>query len=118
MDCSKGPLRDRDGFASLVQELSKVFRPRGLLLSAAVSPSKAVIDRAYNVHKIAHDLDWISVMSYDYHGHWDKQTGHVAPMYQHPDDQYEQFNTVSRHHMSYKPCVRQSNISYVHRTSA
>ena len=32
--------------------------------------------------------------SYDYHGHWDKATGHVSPMYEHPDDTYNYFNTV------------------------
>ncbi|XP_046689009.1 LOW QUALITY PROTEIN: probable chitinase 10 [Homalodisca vitripennis] len=25
-------------------------------------------------------------MAYDYHGQWDKRTGHVAPMYAHPED--------------------------------
>ena len=27
-------------------------------------------------------LDYVSIMTYDYHGQWDKKTGHVAPMYQ------------------------------------
>ena len=40
-------------------------------------------------------LDWINVMTYDYHGQWDKQTGHVAPMYQHEEDENIFFNTVS-----------------------
>lgn len=31
-------------------------------------------------------------MTYDYHGQWDKRTGHVAPMYYHPDDEYYYFN--------------------------
>merc|ERR1712073_222797 len=35
----------------------------------------------------------IAVMTYDYHGHWDKKTGHVAPMYAHPEDDYDYFNT-------------------------
>lgn len=39
-------------------------------------------------------LDWISVMAYDYHGQWDKRTGHVAPMYAHPDDFDATFNAV------------------------
>ena len=34
-------------------------------------------------------------MTYDYHGQWDKKTGHVAPMYQHPEDEIPEFNTVS-----------------------
>ena len=44
---------------------------------------------------IARDLDWIAVMTYDYHGHWDKKTGHVAPMYDYPEAEFNYFNTVS-----------------------
>ena len=51
-------------------------------------------------------------MTYDYHGQWDKKTGqfniwticdlvnkksylgHVAPMYEHPDDDFYFFNAV------------------------
>ena len=31
-------------------------------------------------------------MTYDYHGQWDKKTGHVAPIYPHPDDFDQTFN--------------------------
>ena len=53
------------------------------------------MDVAYDVPSIAADLDWIAVMSYDYHGHWDKKTGHVSPFYEHPEDDNKFFNTVS-----------------------
>lgn len=49
----------------------------------------------YDVPSLSRDLDWISVMTYDYHGQWDKITGHVAPMYPHPDDIDVTFNAVS-----------------------
>ncbi|KAL1138266.1 hypothetical protein AAG570_009955, partial [Ranatra chinensis] len=45
VDCNKGPDSDKEGFARLVEELSAEFKPRGWLLSAAVSPSKVVIDQ-------------------------------------------------------------------------
>ena len=38
-------------------------------------------------------MDWISVMTYDFHGQWDKKTGHVAPMYEHEEDDNVFFNT-------------------------
>ena len=95
-----------------VSELRAEFAPRGLLLSAAVSPrcraltpnlvninnncSKKIIDVGYSVARLARDLDWVAVMTYDYHGHWDKKTGHVAPFYGHPEDDFYYFNTVSR----------------------
>ena len=46
----------------------------GLLLSAAVSPSKGVIEEAYDVEVMDEFLDYVSVMAYDYHGHWDNRT--------------------------------------------
>ncbi|KAF9410960.1 hypothetical protein HW555_010092 [Spodoptera exigua] len=92
VDCSKGPDSDKEAFADLVLELSAVFKPKGLLLSAAVSPNKKVIDAGYDVPVLARHLDWIAVMTYDYHGQWDKRTGHVAPLYYHPEDGTTYFN--------------------------
>lgn len=94
VDCNKGPVTDKPAFAELVRELHQVFEPRGWLLSAAVSPSKRVIDDGYDVKTLSKYLSWIAVMAYDYHGQWDKITGHVAPMYEHPEDIDATFNTV------------------------
>ena len=93
MDCKKGPASDKEGFAALVRELRAEFNPRGWLLTAAVSPSKNVIDEAYDVPSISRDLDWIGVMSYDYLGHFDKTTDHSAPLYFHSETEDAQFNT-------------------------
>ncbi|EFA10488.1 chitinase 10 isoform X1 [Tribolium castaneum] len=92
VDCNKGPDSDKEAFAAFVRELSAAFKPKNLLLSAAVSPSKAVIDAGYDVPALSQYLDWIAVMTYDFHGHWDKQTGHVAPLYYYPGDVYDYFN--------------------------
>lgn len=92
VDCNKGPASDKKAFASLVHELRIAFQPKGLLLSSAVSPSKTVINEGYDVPALSRDLDWIAVMCYDYHGQWDKQTGHVAPLYAHEDDVDVTFN--------------------------
>ncbi|KAB0794995.1 hypothetical protein PPYR_11834 [Photinus pyralis] len=92
VDCNKGPQSDKQGFAALVTELSFAFKQKGLLLSAAVSPSKTVIDAGYDVPILSQYLDWIALMTYDYHGHWDKQTGHVAPLDYYPGDAYDYFN--------------------------
>lgn len=92
VECDKGSPEEKEGFASLVRELALEFRPRGWLLSSAVSPSKMVIDKGYDVPTLAEYFDWIAVMTYDFHGHWDKQTGHVAPLYHYPGDTYDYFN--------------------------
>jgi chitinase len=95
VDCKQGPKSDKDGFSALVKELSAALKPKGLLLSAAVSPSFKVIDEGYDVPVLNEYLDHINVMTYDYYGHWDKQTGHVAPLYHHPDAATLEFNAVS-----------------------
>ena len=91
-ECKEERYKDQAAFAAWVRELKEEFKPRGLLLSAAVSPSKKIIEVGYDVPSIARDLDWINVMTYDYHGHWDKKTGHVAPFSEHPDDDFYYFN--------------------------
>lgn len=92
VDCKKGFADEKEGFSNLVKELSTAFKPRGWLLSAAVSPSQKVIEHGYDVPTLSKYFDWIAVMAYDFHGQWDKQTGHVAPMYEHPDDFDKTFN--------------------------
>lgn len=54
-----------------------------------------VIDAGYDVPSLSQHFDWIAIMTYDFHGHWDKQTGHVAPLYYYPGDVYDYFNAVS-----------------------
>lgn len=39
-ECNKGFSDEKQGFTDLVRELSMVFKPKNLLLSSAVSPSK------------------------------------------------------------------------------
>lgn len=92
MDCSKGPASDKPSFAAFVREIKEAFRPHGLLLSSAVSPSKMVIDEGYDVPTLTKYMDWIAVMTYDYHGQWDKKTGHVAPLYFHEEDDVYYYN--------------------------
>jgi chitinase len=86
---------DKANFAAWVKELSEALKPEGLLLTAAVSPSARVIGEAYDIPVLSQYLDHISVMSYDYHGQWDKVTGHIAPLKEHPDDLDKTFNLVS-----------------------
>nr|CAI5856018.1 unnamed protein product [Callosobruchus analis] len=93
VDCKKGPASDKSAFAALVKELKQAFRPKGYLLSSAVSPSKTVIDAGYDVPALAENLDWVAVMTYDFHGQWDKKTGHVAPLFYHPEDDVAFFNS-------------------------
>ena len=95
VECDMGPAVDKQGFAHLLRDLHIAFKPEKLILSAAVSPSNKVIDQAYDIPAIDKYVDYVSVMTYDYHGQWDEMTGHVSPMYKHHSDNNVFFNTVN-----------------------
>uniref|UniRef100_A0A4W6EA68 GH18 domain-containing protein n=1 Tax=Lates calcarifer TaxID=8187 RepID=A0A4W6EA68_LATCA len=82
------PQEDRERFTLLVTEMSKAFeddardnRMTQLLLSASVAAFRPNIDKAYEVNKISPHFDFINVMTYDFHGHWEGATGHNSPLY-------------------------------------
>ncbi|XP_051849000.1 oviduct-specific glycoprotein-like isoform X3 [Antechinus flavipes] len=82
------PSRDRALFTELIQELTVTFYEeanntgqRRLLLTAAVSGNRDIIKVAYQVVSIARLLDYISVLTYDFHGSWESVTGHNSPLY-------------------------------------
>jgi chitinase len=63
-----------------------VFRPHQLLLTAAIGAATPTIDVAYDIPRMYKYLDYIHVMCYDYHGKWDRKTGHNAPLYPRPNE--------------------------------
>ncbi|XP_067863651.1 acidic mammalian chitinase-like [Heptranchias perlo] len=82
------PPEDKQRFTVLVRELLEAFQKEGkatgrerLLITAAVSASKETIDAGYEIAKIGQLFDFISVMTYDFHGSWDPVTGHNSPLY-------------------------------------
>ncbi|XP_051736245.1 acidic mammalian chitinase-like isoform X2 [Ctenopharyngodon idella] len=82
------PPEDKQRFTLLCKELLEAYtaegaatgRPR-LMLTAAVAAGKGNIDAAYEIAEIAKYLDFINVMTYDFHGSWDTVTGHNSPLY-------------------------------------
>ncbi|XP_067387545.1 acidic mammalian chitinase-like [Emydura macquarii macquarii] len=95
------PPEDKHRFTVLIQEMLEAFnaeaastqRPR-LLVSAAVSAGKGTIDAGYEIAQIGGLLDFINVMTYDFHGGWDPVTGHNSPLYEGSADygDYKYFN--------------------------
>ncbi|BET02278.1 chitinase [Nesidiocoris tenuis] len=79
---------DRASYVNLLRELRTAFegeaktsgQPR-LLLTAAVPASFEAIAAGYDVPEIAKYLDFINVMTYDFHGQWERQVGHNSPLY-------------------------------------
>ncbi|XP_038235698.1 chitotriosidase-1-like isoform X1 [Dermochelys coriacea] len=82
------PPEDKQRFTALVQEMAEEFKEEAkrtgkerLLLTAAVAAGKENMDEAYEVKNISKALDFINLMTYDFHGSWEKITGHVSPLY-------------------------------------
>ncbi|XP_072305199.1 acidic mammalian chitinase-like [Eucyclogobius newberryi] len=83
------PPEDKQRFTLLCKELHAAYeveaastrRPR-LLLSAAVPAGKAIIDAGYEIAEIPKYLDFINVMTHDFHGSWESVTGHNSPLYE------------------------------------
>jgi chitinase len=79
---------DKAAFVGLVKELRLAFegehksakKPK-LLLTAAVPASFEAIAAGYDVPELAKYLDYINVMTYDFHGQWEKVVGHNAPLF-------------------------------------
>uniref|UniRef100_A0AAR2JY28 GH18 domain-containing protein n=1 Tax=Pygocentrus nattereri TaxID=42514 RepID=A0AAR2JY28_PYGNA len=96
------PAKDKQRYTVLCKELLEAYeaeakatgQPR-LLLTAAVAAGKGNIDNGYEIAEIAKYLDFISVMTYDFHGAWDSFTGHNSPLYRSSHDRGEliYFNT-------------------------
>lgn len=79
---------DRAAYVSLLRELRMAFEGEGkssgqprLLLTAAVPASFEAIAAGYDVPEIAKYLDFINVMTYDFHGQWERTVGHNSPLF-------------------------------------
>ncbi|XP_069998754.1 uncharacterized protein [Penaeus vannamei] len=80
---------DKENFVLLVKELKEEFSKHGWSLTAAVAADKGIIGVAYNIPELSQHLDFLHIASYDYHGKWDGQTGHNAPLYPRDDESPE-----------------------------
>lgn len=83
------PKTDKEDFIALLREMKEALDPEGYLLTAATSPGKTTIDTAYIIPELNKLLDWMNVMTYDYHGGWEDTLGHNAPLYKRPDEKDE-----------------------------
>ncbi|XP_067381966.1 acidic mammalian chitinase-like [Channa argus] len=80
---------DKQRFTSLCKELNQAFvneatqtKKDRLLVTASVSAEKKIIDAGYEVAQIATYLDFINVLTFDFHDSWESVTAHHSPLYQ------------------------------------
>jgi len=75
-----GRIEDKENFVTLLKELrQELTKDKLLTVAVGAAPSTAKI--GYNIPEISKYVDYIHLMCYDYHGSWDQQTGHNAPLH-------------------------------------
>ncbi|XP_012942741.1 chitotriosidase-1-like [Aplysia californica] len=57
-----------------------------LLLTIATASGTYYINQSYEPEKIINYLDFMLLMTYNYHGQWEKKTGHHSGLWSHPND--------------------------------
>lgn len=81
-----GRPEDRANFTALLRELRAHFREeaqksgRPELKLTIAAPAGFLFYQNLELDQIHEPLDWINLMTYDYHGDWDKKTGANAPL--------------------------------------
>jgi len=85
---------DKENFSVLCKMMSELLHEHGLLFTAALSPGANTIENAYDIPEISKHLDYLNVMTYDYHGWWENNshpyTGHNAPLYGREEEEGEE----------------------------
>ncbi len=82
---------DKQNYTLMLQELRSQLtalttvtsRPYALSIAAPAGPGNY---QNIELAKVGQTLDWINLMTYDFHGGWDSATGHNAPLYPNPAD--------------------------------
>nr|CAD7599878.1 unnamed protein product [Timema genevievae] len=95
-----GKPRDRDNYAMLVQELREEFdretaktgRSR-LLLTMAVPAGIEYIDKGFDVPKLNRYLDFMNILSYDYHSAFEPSVNHHSPLFPLEEDSEYNFDS-------------------------
>eukprot|EP00106_Octopus_bimaculoides_P006095 XP_014773537.1 PREDICTED: acidic mammalian chitinase-like [Octopus bimaculoides] len=70
-----------------------------LLLTLATASGSYYINKSYEPHKIINYVDYMLLMTYNYHGQWEKVTGHHSGMWRHhkdPPGEKSELNTVKK----------------------
>uniref|UniRef100_A0A671UYP1 chitinase n=1 Tax=Sparus aurata TaxID=8175 RepID=A0A671UYP1_SPAAU len=88
---ANGQPEDKQRFTLLTKELKDAFEAEAtdrerLIVTASVSAERAIINASYEVAQVAMHLDFINVLTFDFHGPWENVTGHHSPLYRGSED--------------------------------
>ncbi len=71
---------DRANFLSMIQALRDSLNSSGKQLSLSIAVG-GWLGSGYDINHLYPLLDWVGVMTYDYHGSWTSNSGPISPLY-------------------------------------
>ncbi|MCL4144236.1 UNVERIFIED_CONTAM: hypothetical protein GTU68_021201 [Idotea baltica] len=82
-----GSPSDKENFVLLIQEMKEEFNKYGWILSAAVGMRKEIVESAYDIPALSESLDFLNLLTFDFHDYRENETGHHSQFYAMPDDE-------------------------------
>uniref|UniRef100_A0A0N5AT43 Chitin-binding type-2 domain-containing protein n=1 Tax=Syphacia muris TaxID=451379 RepID=A0A0N5AT43_9BILA len=85
---------DKTNYSLFIKEMRKAVEEEAfqtnripLLITAAVSAGESTIKNAYDIPEISQYFDFVLLMSYDFHGAWEPETGMNSPLFGRSSDE-------------------------------
>lgn len=79
---------DKSAYVQLLSELRTAIDASDRPLSLSILLPAVPHEDGYDAHAINTYLDWVNLMTFDYHGDWSPYAGHNAPLVTTPGNQY------------------------------
>nr|CAD7397474.1 unnamed protein product [Timema poppensis] len=86
---------DKVAFADTLVDLRTRFNPLGLILTVACPSPSYYIRVSYDITRIAQSVDFINLMTYDFHNGYQSTTGLNAPLYVRQADPDKELNVYA-----------------------
>lgn len=77
----------------MIKAFSEAFKPRGYVLSVALSSDQKIIDASYDLDLLSQYVDFMTLKTYDYHRCYNREACHHAALYS--SDNYNADSTVN-----------------------
>ncbi|MDR6227186.1 glycosyl hydrolase family 18 protein [Desmospora profundinema] len=95
-----GRPEDKRNFTLLLQKVREKLNEAGradgkqYLLTIASGAGPNYVQNT-ELDQVQRHLDWINIMTYDFHGSWEQMSGNNAPLFRDPADPFPQANTFN-----------------------
>lgn len=89
------PVNDKENFVLICMEIHRVLKQHNLEFGIAVGATENSARISYDIPRVAANVDFINLMTYDFHGSWNPFTGLHSAMYPGPNDVTENLRQLN-----------------------